>query len=152
MTSRDWRSAFLSALITSVIAAFGGDLPAAQSRTHVAVCNVQSDGSFSLNQQTPTEPAGHDTAHNALLAWTARFEDARPHSTSTWTATADDDDSSDSNDDDDDDPDDVPSVVLGQAPPSLTADHGHTLLSIRPEIDRHASFESDGHSLRAPPQ
>jgi len=55
-------------------------------------------------------------------------------------------------DDDDDDSDDAAGALLAPAPTTLTADHSQTALPARSECGRPRSLESDGHSLRGPPQ
>jgi hypothetical protein len=148
MISRHWRSALLPALMTSAIAAYSGGAPVAQSSTQVAA--FAADGSPALNQSTPAEP-GVNSTRNSVPAWTATSQGAPRHSSDTWTPSASDDNGGDSADDDDDDPDDVPTAVVGPAPPAPAADHGHMPVLSPPEVDHRSASVSDGHLLRGPP-
>jgi len=70
-----------------------------------------------------------------------------------WTAARPGGESDDpSDDDDDDDNDDAAGALLAPVSTSLTADLRQTALQARSECDRPRPLESDGHSLRGPPQ
>jgi hypothetical protein len=150
MTSRDWRSALLPALLTSAIAAYSGGLPEGPSSTQMVAFDAQVDSALSLHQSPPAELDGN-SARNSVPAWTATSQGAPRHSSDTWTPSASDDNGGDSADDDDDDPDDVPTAVVGPAPPAPAADHGHMPVLSPPEVDHRSASVSDGHLLRGPP-
>ena len=177
MSSRDWRSTLLAALMTSAIAAFGGVLPAGESSTQAVACGTQCgaspsrqssaaplDGSRVDASQDARRPPSHNEHHGTdgsrrggllivdLGPRIVACDAACDRSPSHQLTAADPDRSSGDSADDDGDNDDAPGSALAPVPTTLTADGGRTKLSTPNMVDRRVSFASDGHSLRAPPQ